>query len=388
MLWSGDDNASSESVALGTRYGPFRIGASFYPSRRSPDGYYNLDDKTNIRPVDNTYSIHYMAGPLATGFQFTHRRSHRGAENTVHTVVNNTARNRLRDRNDIYWGTYLKYSNGNFFFNAEYDQYRRDDYVRVTPLQAVLPVGGRTFTAPTYRMQEQWMVETGVYAGPMKISLLYARVSGIDRRNGVIIYNNEPVSGNLTNTPVFLPYNYLMIYSYGLGLVAPQAGFVAQTGRGQAVAAAIYAGRFDYALASNLNLWASYMYAIRPEKYAWGSIVPLWPTSAQVLADANRLGEVLFFPNGINNNAAGVTPSIPDDALGWEVDLGFDWKLLENFRVKTTLAYWQPGKWFNFACVSKSNPTWTTGADWLFGTAPNRHIDAVFATNVAVVAEF
>jgi len=390
MLWSGDDNTSSDSVALGTKYGPFRIGASFYPSRRGPEPYFVLDDKSNIRTVDNTYSIHYMAGPLATSFQFTHRMSHRGPESVVHTTVTNATRNLLRDRNDIYWGAYVKYQNGRFFFNAEYDQYRRDDFRRVTPTAAL------STPAPDHRMHEQWMVETGAYAGPSKLSLLYARITGLDRRAALTVANNAPISGNLTNTPVFLPYNYLMIYSYGLGLVNTaaggfQGGFVSQTGKGQAAAAVIYAARLDHAVASNLNIWGSFMYAIRPEKYAWGSLLPLWPTSPEVVADANRLGEVVFVPNGMGGTTTGAnrSPSIPDNSLGWEVDLGFDWKLLENFHVKTLFAYWQPGKWFNFACVSKSNPGWTVGgAGNQWGIAPNRTIDPVFATNVAVIAEF
>ena len=64
-------------------------------------------------------------------------------------------------------------------------------------------------------------------------------------------------------------------------------------------------------------------------------------------------GNVAFTING----AAG-SPNIPDRALGWEVDAGFDWKLLEGFTTNFTLAYWAPGKWFNYACIDRSVPVW------------------------------
>ncbi len=40
---------------------------------------------------------------------------------------------------------------------------------------------------------------------------------------------------------------------------------------------------------------------------------------------------------------------VPDGFLGWEINLGCDWKLLENLTLKTRYAYWQPGQWFNLA---------------------------------------
>ena len=77
--------------------------------------------------------------------------------------------------------------------------------------------------------------------------------------------------------------------------------------------------------------------------YGWGCISPAFP--------AAPTGNVAFAING----AAG-SPNIPDRALGWEVDAGFDWKLLEGFTTNFTIAYWAPGKWFNYACIDRSDP--------------------------------
>ena len=46
-------------------------------------------------------------------------------------------------------------------------------------------------------------------------------------------------------------------------------------------------------------------------------------------------------------------PNTPDTALGWEITAGMEWKLLEKYRLRGTLAYWEPGKWFNYACVDQ-----------------------------------
>ncbi len=51
-------------------------------------------------------------------------------------------------------------------------------------------------------------------------------------------------------------------------------------------------------------------------------------------------------------------PTIPDGALGYEIDAGFDWKLLEGLTARCTMGYWVPGKWFSYACVDKSQANW------------------------------
>ncbi len=103
-------------------------------------------------------------------------------------------------------------------------------------------------------------------------------------------------------------------------------------------------------------------------------------------------------------------PSIPDNNLGWEIDAGADWKLLENFSLHLLFAYWQPGNWFKYACVDKGlltavdvsgqlamnippgfiAPLATTGnaigSGW--GVNPNRSIDPVIAFNATLNVDF
>jgi hypothetical protein len=85
----------------------------------------------------------------------------------------------------------------------------------------------------------------------------------------------------------------------------------------------------------------------------------------------------------------GTAPSIPDHALGYEFDWGFDWKLLEGYRLNGIFGIWQPGKWFNYACVDKSVTNWdnqTAGENW--GVNPDRSISPVFAGEIKFVGEF
>jgi len=50
------------------------------------------------------------------------------------------------------------------------------------------------------------------------------------------------------------------------------------------------------------------------------------------------------------------SPNIPDRSLGYEIDTGFDWRLLEKWQIGMVFGYWQPGKWFNYACIDRSVP--------------------------------
>ena len=127
--------------------------------------------------------------------------------------------------------------------------------------------------------------------------------------------------------------------------------------------------RFDRMISSNLNIFGCVMKANRSSKgYSWGYVRPD-PTDPA--ADPTKFGYLNFSNRGSFNSPV---PSVPDNDLGWEFNLGIAWKLLENWRSYARRAYWQPGKWLNYACVDKSVPNWDQPTSNTFGTNPNRAI--------------
>jgi hypothetical protein len=418
LAWNGDDNRTSESFSITAPYGPLRISLGFYPARQGFEGYYNdYFDKTGLRYFDIVApNITYRNGPLDTGIIINIGPTrHRGPERLGATGNAATkATSEVRNREDYYGGAYVKYNSGRFFFNSEFDFYTRRDQLR----NSAFSVGGvgttGRFFGSRYSQDYRIMAELGTICGPAKVSLLYAWSSGNDRRAGV---RNNIVQGtnidpfndaaalapagitprwtatSLGNTGVFRPYSYLMVYSYGLG-----AYINADNGKGYFADASAFGGRIDYAVAANLNLYSSFFWADRVGNgYGWGFLVPNstgtgpFPISGTGAAN-NTFGNVqqqykgTFAATGL---ATTIAPTIPDNNLGWEFDGGFDWKLLEGLTLNATFGYWQPGKWFNFACVSRTNPGWnapTLANGW--GIQPNRNIDAIYGMEMKLVGDF
>ena len=280
---------------------------------------------------------------------------------------------------ELLHGTaYLKYNNGRFYFNAEGAWVYWNDRWKSDP-NAVIG-------SPRTHYTEQWryMVEMGAMCGPAKVSLLNAWTPGPDRRAGILI-DRQPAAfvwhrtfdrmhGNFD---VFRPYSYLFSYNYGGGL-----GAYDLTGYGYLRDAFVLAARLDYAVAANLNLFGTFFYANRTSNgYSWGCIGPNAGIGAFGLApDANI---------NINLNRYAASPNIPDTSLGYEIDLGFDWKLLESLTGGLLVGYWQPGKWFNYACIDRSVPAWHTGVPGnFFGTRPDRTLDPIVGGNFYVKMDF
>lgn len=350
-------NSTSNSISLTVPFGPFGIGISFYPNRRGAEGYYNDIDRTNIRSSNFTYGASYKSGPLELAFAIGPVFRHSGGERAIGNATN------TRERDDLDVGAYFKYYNGRFFLNGEYRWYDRRD--RHSDQNAIAD------TERLYFDQEvrAWAIEGGWVTGPSKTSVLVADVSGPDRRaysdyGDSATYKTNTmasVSPNYSNTSLFFPYSYLMVYSYGTGI--PGNG---HDGTGYVDAARFYGARLDYAVAANLNVFVSFCQAYRKYKgFGWGYVRP----------DVN--GDIQY--GELDNNAGLRSPAIPDDNLGWEVSTGVDWKLLEGLTLFTRIAYWEPGNWFKHACVSKTNPLWLAPATdtVLWGTNPDRTIDPV-----------
>ena len=360
-------NSTSNSVSFTAPFGPLSIGFSFYPNREGNEGYYNRTDRTNIRWANFAYGATYKCGPLETGFAIGHAYRHRGGERTIGNAGN------TRDRADLDAGAYFKYFNGRFFLNGEFRWYDRYD---VFCEQNAIANNDRLYYDQELRA---WAVEGGALVGPTKAAVLVADVSGPDRRaynvvgDSAVFKQNTlaSISANFSNTTLFFPYSYLMVYSYGTGLAGN-----GHDGNGYFDAGRFYGARVDYAVAANLNLVFTYCQAFRKYKgFGWGYIRP----------DAN--GEIQY---GALNNGAVRSPAIPDDNLGWEVSTGFWWKLLEGLTMYGRVAYWQPGEWFNYACVSKANPNWLTPAtDTVYwGTNPDRSVDPIIGGFILTSFDF
>lgn len=373
--WNGNFTRSSESCSLYAPYGPFRFGLSFYPSRRifTDGSYYQEDyDKNNTRMYDAAFTMTYRCGPIDFGFLSNVVQGHRGGEGRIESPADRITGS-YRDRDDFYGGIYLKYYTGVLFFNAEVDWYARTDRNRQKTAAGAPAANVRD----TYVEHWRWATEMSVLSGPMKVGILYAWLSGGDRRNGRQIDRNGILrTDSFSNTGLFRPYSYLMVYSYGLG------NFIdTTTTYGYAEDASVYGARLDYAIAANLNVYGTFFWADRASQsgFGWGAISPTVTRGGVIVSD----GTVT-----LGTGPAGA-PSVPDSNLGWEVDLGMDWKLLEGLNVLTTLAYWQPGNWFKYACIDKNVPGWgapTAANNW--GINPERAIDPIWGLRVIISGDF
>lgn len=419
LSFDGANNRSSESLALAVPYGPIRIQLSFYPARRAQGSAYfnNYYDKNNIRVFDMTIpNVTYTSGPLNLGVIATYVNYHQGGESVLNTPTirsttqipyqwdantgaNTTTGVGYRDFAEWYASAFVKYNNGRFFLNAEV----QTDQQKITWLSnnsgpqigasyhSVNGVWQRRVAGPTY--MEHWggAVEAGVLAGPSKVALLFALMTGNDTRvdaNGNRTLITVGVQGDTwSNISVFRPYSYLMAYSYGMGNTAP----VTDTREGFVSDASVYAARLDYAVAANLNLFGSFMWAERFSKsgYTWGFV---WPGYAGTAVGSTQTAYASINRENSRQTGADAAPSIPDTALGWEIDAGADWKLLEGLALRTTVAYWQPGKWFSYAYQDKSIPGWgryqngDIGNNWL--TRPDKTIDPVWGLDIRLEGTF
>jgi hypothetical protein len=421
LQYDGGGMATTESLLIAVPYGPFDIGIGFYPYRFAgsssigygdpydlptymtvsgfgfPRGqYFSRADKSGSFSKDVLAFVNYFRGPINTGVLAAFGSYHIGPEAVLVNSADPLAAPPpwALDSHLFHGCAYVKYNNGRFFFNAEAAWlYWTDRYLLTTPVPIPppsvfpLPNPAAVYGLPNNRYVEQWkyMIETGVMAGPAKVSLLSAYSPGTDRRAGGFIdrqpaafVRHDQFDRHLANYSVFHGYGYIFCSNYGSGLnaynLAGDQGYLRD--------AFVLAVRMDYAVAANLNVYGSFFWAKRTSNgYSWGCLAPNDFNFNGVFADGN----VDF----TNLNRYPASPNIHDTELGYETNFGVDWKLLEGWTAGVVVGYWQPGKWFSYACIDRSVPGWNTGtAANNFGTRPNRTIDPVIGGEFIMRLEF
>lgn len=432
LQYNGAVNNTTEGVALVAPYGPFRISFAFRPfwpqppnaqisARKVGDNpnfrpaqltlYYNLFDMSGVMNYSVRYFTTYRSGPIDTGVFLAWQGWHAGPEARSAAYTSFQSGNApqsgpdgFRNFNpydtDVYHGTiYFMYNDGRFFLNTEWAYWHENS--RLARNLADISSGAMAPNSLNGKGVDYWvgswrrMLEVGAMSGPGKVSLLYAYLPGPDRRRGYV-YDDQsfiqaPGQGAYT---VFRPYSYLLGYVYGSGVNA------FDTARnGYFSAAEVLATRLDYSVAANLNLFGSFLWARRSTHgYGWGYLRPAKdPKVTPVInAQANNVANFIKWEPYVayqNNDGA---PNVPDRDLGWEITGGFDWELLDRYRLRGTLAYWKPGAWFNHACIDRSIPDWNrqtrtnyaSTPGYPFGVNPDREIDPVLGGEVALTVQF
>lgn len=248
------------------------------------------------------------------------------------------------DVNLNFWLLHFKYNNGRFFANAEYSWVTIDIYSALFGGAAAA-----TPKKPNYLELQHAFAEAGVMAGPAKVTFMAAWSPGQNLANpatfpGITTTKSAPYP---INYQAMEPYNTLMFYTYAGGNNQFNWTFGAD-GHGCMGDAMALATRLDYAVASNLNVWGTYLWAERLEKdgYLAGQFGASGTADgiAGISLAAGATGAGSF-----RGAVGGTNPFAGNKFLGWEADAGVDWKLLEGMTMYFKYAYWQPGDWFDWA---------------------------------------
>lgn len=397
---------SSEAVTLSVPFGPFSIGAQYYLWAPGAAGPYSLKtDRSGAAHPHFAALLLYNQGNITSQTYIEYTNGHRGLEAELHQPASDAfSRNPVfaTDCSWVFGFTNFKYNNGRFFFNAEVGFHNYiwrqsgPGYANLTPLPGK-PAPPPIPPAQT-RYWELWagVIECGAMSGPAKLSFFWAYYPGPDRRGGRLI-DRQPTIASIFSAnggvDLYLPYSLLLGFNYGSG----NASITPSSDHGFITDASTYAVRLDYAVAANLNAYATFLYATRVSQgYGWGYIRPVPDTNS--ISPALQYGNNgnpsynLDRPTGnlVDTSFQVGAPNILERDLGWEIGGGVDWKLLEGYTLMTRAAYWKPGAWFNYACVDRRQPNWDsepTAAN-LWGINPNREIDPIFGLRVALRVDF
>ena len=354
-------NTRAEMFLTVVPYGPFRFLYALWLGRSGfLEGWQTTVDRDEKPNGFHAGAFTYDAGNISAGGAVIYQKIHTPS-NPVFSDQGFLGTGNV-DQDLLVNQVFAKYNNGRFFANAEYSWLNADTHTPANPLLLGFPV-----LAATERHLEGYhsFLEAGVMAGPARLSFLWAQSSGSVLGSLLNLATTGALSPNPTklnvrypiNYQALEPYEYLMFNTFAGGnngsWTALDVAFVTDE-HGQMSDAFCFAGRFDYAVASNLNVWGSYMWAHRLEQHGqWNGAMPfglgVTDQTGTTSGEALIAGVAGLPPGFLIPAYGGLTPFIPDGFIGWEANAGVDWKLLENWTLKLRYAYWQPGDWFNFA---------------------------------------
>jgi len=391
LQYDAADNADAQGVLLMTSYGPMRFGIGFSPHIFMSPAYFAMADKNANRQVDVAGGMTYDAGGFSFGAGGRYFRFRTGPESATFQgtddPVNPTGRFGVvpTDTSATHGSINARYTNGTVFANIEatwlFGWTHRQRWLS-TASGIVGDGSDRSRFAPDYYEHTRYMAEIGALFGPAKVSFLWAWINGPDRRHGIKIDRQGDLRflTQLSSVTLFRTYSFLLSYTYGGG----NNSITVDSAHGYMTDANCYGVRIDYALASNLNIFGALFTANRiSHGYGWGFIRPEYCLTC---TPPRFTGAVQYDEA---DNFTGSNPAIPDGNLGYELDWGFGWKLLEFYTLNCTFGLWQPGKWFRYACIDRSVNNWKTpSAANNFGANPDRAIDALFGMELTLTAEF
>jgi hypothetical protein len=369
-LWMSGCNWASASFSMSNDYGPFRFTFGPYLARsrsewtlgsarsrnEGPTAAERKEDRWNFFGAVH-FEVEYRNGPLMMkalsssyyqpGAQVPDARGE--TINTTRIPTADTLRYRL--------AAAVRYFNGRFFFHGEADWFNRWTSGRGTAVSANLVQQDLNNDAWIYGF------ELGTLVGPSKLTVNYLRATGNDPSTRVTTESAADSQDGLSAC-YMKSWGYLMYFLYGTG-----DGWDA-TGNGQPDNFHHAGVRLDHAVASNLNVYGLCSFAWRdhPNEYRLGGDY--------------KLGMRLWTNDDIyaRQQGRGVGSAVPDHArfIGWEVDFGLDWKLLENFTVSSTFAFWQPGNWWSYAFPN-------TAAIYRAIGTPNSNTDTAAGEALAII---